>query len=112
MAKGMQKYEALYMVTAFQGSNIVSNSLRALIILQEVHRGHDWGPLVLSLRGRSRPSNELDDDLRRILSMEEGSRNGEEEQREESESDSSCCSPSVLRYFFHGKDASQLVWQC
>ena len=58
MAKGMQKYEALYMVTAFQGSNIVSNSLSALIILQEVHRGHDWGPLVLSLRGRSRLSQQ------------------------------------------------------
>jgi hypothetical protein len=127
MAKGMQKYEALYMVTVFQGSNIVSNSLSALIILQEMDGAPWWkllgyigcivvmiGALWFLVSGEEAvcPSNELDDDLRRILSMEEGTQNGEEEQREESESDSSCCSPSVLRYFFHGKDASQLVWQC
>ena len=45
MAKGMQKYEALYMVTVFQGSNIVSNSLSALIILQKMD-GAPWWKLL------------------------------------------------------------------
>ena len=45
MAKGMQKYEALFMVTVFQGSNILSNSLSALVILQEMD-GEPWWKLV------------------------------------------------------------------
>ena len=88
MAKGMQKYEALYMVTVFQGSNIVSNSLSALIILQEMDGAPWWkllgyigcivvmiGALWFLVSGEEAvcPSNQLDDDLRRILSMEEGS---------------------------------------
>ena len=36
MTKGTQSYEALYMVTVFQGSNVVSNSLSALIIPKEM----------------------------------------------------------------------------
>ncbi|CAK8997078.1 unnamed protein product [Durusdinium trenchii] len=45
MAKGMQKYEALFMVTVFQGSNILSNSLSALIVLQEMD-GEPWWKLL------------------------------------------------------------------
>ena len=45
MAKGMQKYEALFMVTVFQGSNILANSLSALVILQEMD-GEPWWKLV------------------------------------------------------------------
>eukprot|EP00931_Biecheleriopsis_adriatica_P056781 TRINITY_DN33673_c0_g1_i1.p1 TRINITY_DN33673_c0_g1~~TRINITY_DN33673_c0_g1_i1.p1 ORF type:complete len:398 (+),score=45.89 TRINITY_DN33673_c0_g1_i1:35-1228(+) len=41
MAKGMQKYEALFMVTIFQGSNIVSNSLSATLVLSEMD-GEPW----------------------------------------------------------------------
>ncbi|CAJ1356591.1 unnamed protein product [Effrenium voratum] len=41
MAKGMQKYEALFMVTVFQGSNILSNSLSALVVLGEMD-GEPW----------------------------------------------------------------------
>ena len=95
MAKGMQKYEALFIVTVFQGSNIVSNSLSALIILQEMDGAPWWkllgyigcivvmiGALWYLVSGEEAvcPSNELDDDLRRILAMEEGEESESEEQ--------------------------------
>ena len=98
MAKGMQKYEALYMVTVFQGSNIVSNSLSALIILQEMDGAPWWkllgyigcivvmiGALWFLVSGKEAvcPSNELDDDLRRVLSMEEGSELEDSESEDE-----------------------------
>ncbi|CAL1170568.1 unnamed protein product [Cladocopium goreaui] len=98
MAKGMQKYEALYMVTVFQGSNIVSNSLSALIILQEMDGAPWWkllgyigcivvmiGALWFLVSGEEAvcPSNELDDDLRRMLSMEEGSELEDSESEDE-----------------------------
>ena len=98
MAKGMQKYEALYMVTVFQGSNIVSNSLSALIILQEMDGAPWWkllgyigcivvmiGALWFLVSGEEAvcPSNELDDDLRRVLSMEEGSELEDSESEDE-----------------------------
>ena len=97
MAKGMQKYEALYMVTVFQGSNIVSNSLSALIILQEMDGAPWWkllgyigcivvmiGALWFLVSGEEAvcPSNELDDDLQRMLSMEEGEGGSELESSE------------------------------
>ena len=83
----MKKYEALYIVTVFQGSNIISNSLSALIILQEMDGAPWWkllgyiacivvmiGALGYLVSGEETvcPSNELDDNLRRIISMEEG----------------------------------------
>ena len=87
MTRGLQKYEALYMVTIFQGSNIVSNSLSALIILREMD-GAPWWKLIgytgcivvmmaclwILVSGEEAvcPSNEVDADLQRILSMEEG----------------------------------------
>ena len=87
MTRGLQKYEALYMVTIFQGSNIVSNSLSALIILREMD-GAPWWKLIgytgcivvmraclwILVSGEEAvcPSNEVDADRQRILSMEEG----------------------------------------
>ena len=80
-------YEALYIVTVFQGSNIVTNSLSALIILQEMDGAPCWkllgyigsivvmiGALAYLVSGEEAvsPSNDVDDNLRRMLSMEEG----------------------------------------
>jgi len=45
MARGMQKYEALFMVTIFQGSNIVSNSLSATVVLRELD-GEPWWKII------------------------------------------------------------------
>ena len=42
MARGMRQYEALFMVTVFQGSNILSNSLSAVIVLEEMDREPWW----------------------------------------------------------------------
>ena len=42
MAKGMQNYEALFMVTVFQGSNILSNALSASVILREMDGEPMW----------------------------------------------------------------------
>ena len=52
--------------------------------LHRVHRGHDWG-LWFLVSGEEAvcPSNELDDDLRRILSMEEGSELEDSESEDE-----------------------------
>jgi hypothetical protein len=41
MAKGMQQYEALFMVTVFQGSNIVANCISASVVLEEMD-GAEW----------------------------------------------------------------------
>ena len=86
MAKGMRKYEALFMVTIFQGSNILSNSLSALVVLQEMD-GEPWWKLagyficiagmmfgisILVLGEEACPAEEVDMDLRRIISIEEG----------------------------------------
>ena len=96
-AKGMQNYESLYIVTVIQGSNIVSNSLSALIILQEMDGAPWWkllgyigcivvmiGALWFLVSGEEAvcPSNELDDDLQRMLSMEEGEGGSELESSE------------------------------
>ena len=96
-AKGMQNYESLYIVTVFQGSNIVSNSLSALIILQEMDGAPWWkllgyigcivvmiGALWFLVSGEEAvcPNNELDDDLQRMLSMEEGEGGSELESSE------------------------------
>ena len=40
--KGMRKCEALFMVTIFRGSNILSNSLSALVVLQEMDSEAWW----------------------------------------------------------------------
>ena len=45
MARGMRQYEALFMVTVFQGSNILSNSLSAVIVLEEMD-GEPWWKLA------------------------------------------------------------------
>ncbi|CAE8679935.1 unnamed protein product, partial [Polarella glacialis] len=45
MARGMQQYEALFMVTVFQGSNIVSNSISAIVVLGEMD-GAPWWKIV------------------------------------------------------------------
>ena len=98
MTRGMQKYEALYMVTIFQGSNIVSNSLSALIILREMD-GAPWWKLIgytgcivvmvaclwVLVSGEEAvcPSNELDADLQRMVSMEEGVEPEDTESEEE-----------------------------
>eukprot|EP00439_Symbiodinium_sp_Y106_P068867 s2465_g11.t1 len=41
----MRQYEALFMVTVFQGSNILSNSLSAVIVLEEMD-GEPWWKLA------------------------------------------------------------------
>ena len=94
MAKGLREYETIFMVTVFQGSNILSNSLSALVVLEEMD-GAPWWKLVgylgcvlgmmfglaLLLHGEMHtcPSDDLDEDLRRIMSLEEGM-NGSSEQ--------------------------------
>ena len=45
MARGMRQYEALFMVTVFQGSNVLSNSLSAVIVLEEMD-GEPWWKLA------------------------------------------------------------------
>ncbi|CAL1140507.1 unnamed protein product [Cladocopium goreaui] len=105
MTKGMQRYETLYVVTVFQASNIVSNSLSALIILQEMEGAPWWkllgylgcivimmGALWFLVSGEEAicPSNEQDADLRSMLSMEGG-------ELEENESDDE---PDIM-YFFN-----------
>ncbi|OLP83717.1 hypothetical protein AK812_SmicGene35493 [Symbiodinium microadriaticum] len=45
MARGMRQYEALFMVTVFQGSNILLNSLSAVIVLGEMD-GEPWWKLA------------------------------------------------------------------
>jgi hypothetical protein len=104
MTKGMQRYEALYVVTVFQASNIVSNSLSALIILQEMEGAPWWkllgylgcivimmGALWFLVSGEEAicPSNEQDADLRSMLSMEGG-------ELEENESDDE---PDIMNFF-------------
>ena len=42
MAEGMQKYEALFMITIFQGFNILTNSLSAFLVLQELQGAPQW----------------------------------------------------------------------
>ena len=84
MAKGMQKYEALFMVTIFQGSNICSNSLSALIVLGEMH-GTPWWKLIgyvscilgmmmglcMLVRGEeASPTSTLETDMERMISLE------------------------------------------
>ena len=84
LAKGMSKYEAIFMVTVFQGSNILWNSLSALVVLQEMD-GAPWWKLVgylscilgmmfgltMLLRGETSSNDDLDEDLR-MVSLEEG----------------------------------------
>ena len=45
MARGMRQCEALFMVTVFQGSNILSNSLSGVIVLEEMD-GEPWWKLA------------------------------------------------------------------
>ena len=45
MARGMRQYEALFMVTVFQGSSILLNSLSAVIVLGEMD-GEPWWKLA------------------------------------------------------------------
>ena len=45
MARGMRHYDALFMVTVFQGSSILLNSLSAVILLQEMD-GEPWWKLA------------------------------------------------------------------
>ncbi|CAE7364808.1 NIPA2 [Symbiodinium sp. CCMP2456] len=45
MARGMRQYEALFMVTVFQGSSILLNSLSAVIVLEEMD-GEPWWKLA------------------------------------------------------------------
>ena len=104
MTKGIQRYESLYVVTVFQASNIVSNSLSALIILQEMEGAPWWkllgylgcivvmtGALWFLVTGEEAigPGNELDADLRSMLSMEGG-------ELEENESDDE---PDIMNFF-------------
>ena len=127
MTKAMQQYEALYMVTIFQGSSIVSNSLSALIILQEMEGAPWWkflgylgcvvvmmGALCILVSGEetASPSNELDDDLQRIISIEEG------RELEDSESDDEPVLTQFLwTWFVHAISLDQFSlsfssWSC
>lgn len=96
MTQGTRKYESLFMVTVFQGSNIVSNSLSSLIILREMDSAPCWkligytGCIVVMMvclgipvSGEEVlcPSNELDD-LQQMLSMEEGEPDSTESESE------------------------------
>ena len=87
MAKGLSQFEAIFMVTVFQGSNILSNSLSALVVLQEMD-GAPWWKLVgylgcilgmmfgliMLVHGETNtcPSDDLEEDLMRVISLEEG----------------------------------------
>eukprot|EP00931_Biecheleriopsis_adriatica_P088434 TRINITY_DN6275_c0_g2_i1.p1 TRINITY_DN6275_c0_g2~~TRINITY_DN6275_c0_g2_i1.p1 ORF type:complete len:344 (-),score=66.95 TRINITY_DN6275_c0_g2_i1:19-1050(-) len=42
ISKGMQQYEALFMVTVYMGSNIATNSLSALVVLAEMDEAPTW----------------------------------------------------------------------
>ncbi|CAE8641734.1 unnamed protein product [Polarella glacialis] len=42
ITKGMQQYEALFMVTVFMGSNIATNSLSAIVVLAEMDSAPHW----------------------------------------------------------------------
>ena len=84
MAKGMQKYEALFMVTVFQGSNICSNSLSALIVLGEMDGAPWWkivgyifcilgmmvGLVCLVASEDACPTSTLEADMKRMISLE------------------------------------------
>ena len=84
MAKGMRKYEALFMVTIFQGSNILSNSLSALVVLQEMD-GEPWWKVAgyficiagmmfgisILVEGEN-PCPKEDEEMVSICAMEEG----------------------------------------
>jgi len=50
---GLQHYEALFMVTVFMGSNIVTNSLSAIVVLAEMDEAPWWklGGYVLCILG-------------------------------------------------------------
>ena len=86
MAKGMQQYEALFMVTIFQGFNILSNSLSALVVLQEMDSEAWWkvtGYLIciagimfgigILVEGENAcPKEDVDTELASITSLEEG----------------------------------------
>ncbi|CAE7802696.1 unnamed protein product [Symbiodinium sp. CCMP2456] len=42
MTRGMRQYEALFMITVFQGASILSNSLSAVIVLEEMDGEPLW----------------------------------------------------------------------
>ena len=86
-SQGMQKYEALFMITIFQGFNILTNSLSAFLVLQEMQGAPQWkvmgyfaciigilfGVILLALceREQACPKEDIDMDLS-ITALEEG----------------------------------------
>ena len=87
MAEGMKKYEALFIITVFQGFNILTNSMSAFLVLQEMQGAPQWKVmgyfaciigilfgvilLVVCEREQACPKEDIDMDSS-ITSLEEG----------------------------------------